>query len=95
MKLNALNQYMSLEEAQEILDPRMDRLTGELKNSVNFWNQRCADYLSDPSTRATVINERWYKGVCNTLLHADDGVRLGSRNRQQYFVMDDRLDSSI
>ncbi len=38
MKLNALNQYMSLEEAQEILDPRMGRLTGELKNSVNFWN---------------------------------------------------------
>ena len=69
----------------------MVRLTGEVKNSVNFWNLRCADYLSDPSTRATVINERWYKGVCDALLPVDDGVRLGSRNRQQYFVIDDRL----
>ena len=91
MNLNAPGQYMSLEETQDILYSRMVNLTGELKNSVNFWNIRCADALSDPSTRATVINEKWYRGVCNTLMSVDRGVRHGIQNRQQYFVIDEKL----
>ena len=88
-----LNSYITLTETQRILQPpRINALTGALRNSINTWNTALASaqMVLDKSARAMVINQYWYS-FTNLALGDDEGVILSIDQLQRFLVIDERI----
>ena len=88
-----LDSYITLAETQRILQPpRINALTGALRNSIDTWNTALASaqMVLDKSARAMIINQYWYNFV-NLALGNDEGVVLRVDQLQRFLAIEERI----
>lgn len=102
---DSLAALMSLEEAQDILRPRMQSFTDALAHCQKIWNAgrdgavpqqgyeqgyAFAHMSLDASARATILNQEWYT-YANKTLSGDRGVVFAKDQLQRFIIIDERL----